>query len=369
MPSALVQIPQGINGSLLRIGDTFRTTVSRIESYYNCPFSYFLTYGLRLRPREEAELQMYDLGTVMHNLIDEASESLFEMPGDFDAAQCRELIDSVYERVASKMRFVNTELTKREEYALKRIRNYAGIAFYNLKRQIDSGKFVPCGFEVPFDFSQDSLLKPVTLTPPEENAPFQKLHVVGRIDRYDTLDQDGIKYVRVVDYKSAPVSLSERELSAGTKLQLITYLNAVIDSYPKGTAAPGGVLYFQFNDDIASAKDHISCVESIERGKQFVMNGFVLDRKEVVDGMTGGRDTGVIGGRLLQKGGISFSSNKLLKSAEEFESMRQEAYGNILRAGEKIAKGSYSIAPSPVPEISPCQYCNLRSICASCADV
>ena len=37
-------------------GSRLRSSVSQIERFRNCPFSYFATYGLKLRPRRSFEL-------------------------------------------------------------------------------------------------------------------------------------------------------------------------------------------------------------------------------------------------------------------------------------------------------------------------
>lgn len=363
-----IRIAQEANAGLLDLRGVFHTTVSRIESYYKCPYSFLMSYGLRLKPREEAALQMYDLGNVMHGIIDEASEYLYHLSPDDGPAQCEEIIEAVYDKVASQMRFAGRDFTKRETHALNRIKKYAAAAFYNIKKQIDAGKFTACGFEVPFDFSETSLLKPIVLQP-EEKTPFlEKISVTGRIDRYDIMEEAGKKYVRIVDYKSSPVSLSEQEVKAGIKLQLITYLNAVIASYPEGIAVPGGALYFKFGDDIAAENSHVSSSASPAREKQFVMNGFVLDDRRVLDGMTGGRESGIIGGRLLSGGGLSFANSKMLKSEEEFETMKQQAYENIRNAASRITEGTYPIAPSAYADPAPCRYCNMRPICANCTD-
>lgn len=366
--NADILLTQEANRGLFDLRGIFHTTVSRIESYYKCPFSFLMTYGLHLKPREEAALQMYDLGTVMHGIIDEASEYLFQLPENAGMEQCGEIVEAVYESVASKMRFAGTELTKREAYALNRIKKYAAAAFYHVKKQIDAGKFTACGFEVPFDFSEASLLKPIVLKPERQTPFLEKIDVTGRIDRYDVMEAEGKKYVRIIDYKSSPVTLSEQEIKAGIKLQLIVYLNAVVDSYPEGTAAPGGALYFKFGDDITAIGKHISCAQKTEQEKQFIMNGFVLNDQRVLDGMTGGRETGVIGGRLLTGGGISFANNKSLKSEEEFQAMKQYAYENIKNAAARISEGNYPIAPSAFADPAPCRYCNMRPICANCGD-
>ena len=84
--------------------------------------------------------------------------------------------------------------------------------------------------------------------------------------------------------------------------------------------------------------------------------------------MTEEGETGVIGGRRLSGGGISFAGSKMLKSEEAFQTMRQWTYENIQNAAAQIAEGYYPIAPSPCADPPPCRYCSMRPICANCAD-
>ena len=59
-------------------GNTLRTSVSRLEQYESCPFSYFLKYGLNLSEREEFKIQSLDTGTFMHDVIDTFFDKLQE---------------------------------------------------------------------------------------------------------------------------------------------------------------------------------------------------------------------------------------------------------------------------------------------------
>ena len=67
--------PDNISGKMIDklYGSTLKTSVSRLEQYKSCPFSYYLKYGLNLSEREEFKIQAIDTGTFMH----ESNRQLF----------------------------------------------------------------------------------------------------------------------------------------------------------------------------------------------------------------------------------------------------------------------------------------------------
>ena len=38
-------------------GNTLVTSISKLERYRSCPFSYYLQYGLKIKPQEELKIQ------------------------------------------------------------------------------------------------------------------------------------------------------------------------------------------------------------------------------------------------------------------------------------------------------------------------
>lgn len=45
-------------------GDKIHTTITRLEKYANCPYSYFMQYGLKITEKEEFELKKLDTGSL-----------------------------------------------------------------------------------------------------------------------------------------------------------------------------------------------------------------------------------------------------------------------------------------------------------------
>lgn len=51
-------------------GDTLKTSISRLEQYKKCAFSFYLKYGLQLNDKSLFEVQSIDTGNFMHEVID-----------------------------------------------------------------------------------------------------------------------------------------------------------------------------------------------------------------------------------------------------------------------------------------------------------
>ena len=51
-------------------GNTLKTSISRLEQYRKCPFSFHLKYGLKINEEETYEISPLDTGSFMHDVID-----------------------------------------------------------------------------------------------------------------------------------------------------------------------------------------------------------------------------------------------------------------------------------------------------------
>lgn len=57
-------------------GETLHTTISRLERYRSCPFSFYLEYGLKLKEKKSLKLDPIDTGSFMHEVIDTFFENV-----------------------------------------------------------------------------------------------------------------------------------------------------------------------------------------------------------------------------------------------------------------------------------------------------
>ena len=54
--------------------DELKSSVSKLETYKKCPFSYYMQYILRVNPNKEAALNVMELGSFMHGVLENFSK-------------------------------------------------------------------------------------------------------------------------------------------------------------------------------------------------------------------------------------------------------------------------------------------------------
>lgn len=97
-------------------GDTLRTSVSRLEQYKSCPFSYYLKYGLNLSERQEFKVQSIDTGTFMHDVIDSFFDRVQEAELNIktiEEAEIEKIVDEIIEeKLGLKQNYILTGIPK-----------------------------------------------------------------------------------------------------------------------------------------------------------------------------------------------------------------------------------------------------------------
>ena len=84
-------------------GNTLKTSISRLEQYKSCPFSYYLKYGLNLQERQEFKVQAIDTGTFMHDVIDSFFDKMQERGISVKSISDEEEEDIVDEIIEEKL--------------------------------------------------------------------------------------------------------------------------------------------------------------------------------------------------------------------------------------------------------------------------
>ena len=79
-------------------GNILKTSVSRLEQYRKCPFSFHLTYGLKLREKDELKINALDTGSFMHEVID-----MFFKEIDENNLNLKEIDEDTIKRIINKI--------------------------------------------------------------------------------------------------------------------------------------------------------------------------------------------------------------------------------------------------------------------------
>ena len=264
-------------------GEDVYISASKVESFYNCPFAYFMRYGLGAEPLKEATLDPAQSGTIIHLVMEEILKKypqakFIEVPD----VELREAVSSVLKEYLEEKMGGIEEKSERFMKLFYRLIDISMSVIERLKVEFGVGEFAPCDFELRIGGSDI----PAYELPLNEG----KVRVTGSIDRVDLMEKDGIKYIRVVDYKTGQKEFKLSELFDGLNIQMVLYLMALEKNGKKyyGDIIPSGVLYLPsrigLKNYLGERNPDDVTIENQKR-KSGKLSGMILDSPVVFNGM------------------------------------------------------------------------------------
>lgn len=210
---------------------TLRLSPSALETYARCPFRYFLSAVLGLRPQEDLEvlatIGARDRGILLHDILYEFFTRLRREqrlpPQTHDHESLVRILNEVTEKhfaVFTATKMIGLPLM----WELEQERLRAQLALFLQWEEERDDTFVPATFEAAFG-QEDTLQKHRFFS--SHSVPFPldqggELLLHGRIDRIDVA-ADG-QQARILDYKSG--KKAPGQFARGTALQLPLYFFA-----------------------------------------------------------------------------------------------------------------------------------------------
>ena len=357
-------LPEKISKENLKklYADTVTTSISKLESYRRCPFSYYLKYGLCLSDKVELKLEKLDTGTLMHDIINSFFDRLNE-----NNQNIKELLDEDIEKIVEEI--MQEKLALKQNYIFNSIPKYVVLTKRLKKVLIRAIKYIintlKCSdFKVlgtEIEFGEGKKYEPIEIK--LENN--KKLEIIGKIDRVDIAENEKGKYIRIIDYKSSVKNIDLNEVVAGIQIQLLTYLDAVSK---KENADLAGVLYFNLIEPVIKAKNKHLSEEELEQEirNNFKMNGLILGDVDVVKMMDNNLKSGVISDIIPVglKEGEEFNKNSSRVLDEEgFNELQNKVQTIIKDISNEILDGNIDIKPFCYGEENGCKFCKYQSIC------
>jgi ATP-dependent helicase/nuclease subunit B len=359
-----------------------RISPSTFENYSHCPFRFFVSSGLSPEERRVYEMANREIGDIYHECLDRIMTELSADGADvcdpasrwqtYTAEQIRSLSGRIFDEVARGYRGGLTSEGPLESYITSRMKEVLTENALALICQVRQGEVKSVKLEQSFSGRAGSPYPSVII----ETDSGRKVRVIGKIDRVDELKGGEIK---IIDYKSGNYTISEEEIRAGWKIQLMLYLKAA----GRG-AKPAGVFYYTIRTNLSgkkhgseesleairnSLKDEVESF-NIRYRDQYAMEGLIVDDDEVLRGVMGEQSSQmkVLNGCKWTKSAGAFSG-KALKTKEEFDDMAEEFDNMIKRLCERLTEGDVEARPkkqkksgSGEPKTG-CEYCDYRSIC------
>ncbi|WP_131058099.1 helicase-exonuclease AddAB subunit AddB [Clostridioides difficile] len=342
-------------------------SISRLEKYAECPFAYFIQYGLKAKKRKEYSFTPPDLGTFIHNILDRFSKELLQDNltwRDIDEKYIELKIGIIVDEIILKIPGYILNSSERYKYLAYRLKNMLTTAITIISQQIKQGSFEPIDYEVKF--GNNGKYPPIKMV--LENG--QEVSLIGQIDRVDEFEEGENKYIRIIDYKSGNKSISLTEIYYGLQLQLLVYLDAILESAKDEdiNINPAAILYCRINNPIAKFnedKDDEEIQEAIL--KELRMKGLVVKDSHIVKEM----DKSLIDGErknslvipvgLTKDGNVGKSTSAI--SYEDFKLLRKYVRHAIKDLCEEMLSGEIRIAPYKHKDGTSCDFCDYSAIC------
>mgnify|MGYP004665129153 CR=1 FL=1 len=358
-------IPNNLNESNIQklYGDSFETSISKLESYRRCPFSYYLKYGLKLSENTELKLQNMDTGTFMHEVIDEFFSFINK-----EEINLKEISEEEIEKIVKEI--VENKLNLSKNYVFNAIPKYIVLS-RRLKKVITNAikyiintlkysDFKLLGTEI--EFGKGKSYEPIEVN--LENG--KKVQIIGKIDRVDIAENKDGKYIRIIDYKSSVKNVDLNEVVAGIQIQLLTYLDAVSK---KEEAIPAGTLYFNLIEPVIKAKNKHLTDEQLEQEirNNFKMNGLILGDVNVVKMMDNNLVKGnsnMVPAYIDKDGNLSKNKTSVLEK-NDFKKLQIKIEKIIKEISQNILTGQIQQKPIYLykNKKTACDYCNFKAIC------
>jgi ATP-dependent helicase/nuclease subunit B len=342
-------------------GNTLNTSVSRLENYRKCPFSFHMTYGLKLKEREDLKINAIDTGSFMHEVIDTFFEKVQKENLDIKKLENEEIlkiVNEIIEEILSAARYYIFSSTAKFRMLTRKLKKVVAKSIEYIIYSLKYSDFKPVGNEI--EFGKNGIYKPIVMD--LENG--QKVEITGKIDRMDIGKIDDNKYVRIIDYKSSIKKLDLNQVEAGLQIQLITYLDAVTE---QDDYLPSGVLYLGLIDSIKKATRNMTDEEiEIDLKKSFKMQGLVLADVKVIHSMDtkleNGKSSDIIPVYIDKEGEVSLKKSSVA-TKEEFLNLQRTVKDTIKEISKEILKGKIDIKPYKYKKQTGCDYCKFKTIC------
>lgn len=343
-----------------------KSSVTRLELFKKCPFSYYMKYVLKVKPSNDFEINVLDTGSFMHSVLEEFSYYLVknnlnwhEILKDENSLQ-EKYENDLYKIIEKELE--NSFKTKKEsvKYTIykQKLTNTMKKVIVIIARGFNQSEFVPFGYEIKF--GDGGVFLPIEI----KLADNKYMRLTGKIDRVDILKLEDVMYARIVDYKSSKRGLDLDNIKEGISLQLITYLTAFMENektVQNIDIKPAGMLYFNLSNNLVNLSDYTDDEDRIKKEviKNLRMNGIFLKDINILEKMD--KKVNNSDEKLIDVSPSRINNTNKVLDEEEFNNLCKEAKVILRNIGNEIMSGVVKIRPNK--KANYCEYCDYSNIC------
>lgn len=337
-----------------RAFDVTTVSASRLETFASCPFMHFVDYGLRPARREEWAVESVDTGSFYHRAMDGFTRLAKADPSwpRVDRERAEALMDEALAPLVAdwgeKPFYDTARLRKKSEGYLRVARRMA----WMMTRGAAQSSLRPQSSELRFGDGAPGSLPGIVLE--LEDGSVAELR--GTIDRLDAFEQGGLRYLRVVDYKSGSSKLNPEMVWEGAQIQLLIYLCAALGRFPE--AVPAGAFYQHLGDPLIQEESEAAAEAELE--KKLRLSGIILRDAQVISLMDA---EGLTLGSLINADGSVTGKRRDLLEEDEIRALARFAKEKSRELAGRIKSGEIERLPLTMGAMRACRYCPHQGIC------
>lgn len=317
------------------LDNNLNVSYSSLETFYKCPFRYYLDNILRINKYEEDSVSIV-VGNLVHYVLsvglDKSEEEVINIIDKY--------LNDLNLNNDNKQYFYNNKY-KKEILKLIAI----------IKEQLNRSSFDKSYYEEKFTIEKNKEIK---------------VTIKGFIDKIMTLEDNDNTYVIVVDYKTGTIHSDFNYVIYGLNMQLLIYLYLIKNSNKFNNVKVAGMYWQNIIKDLLPAskdKNYNSILFDSYR-----LDGYTLEDINVLEFI----DNNYLNGSFLKtiktkKDGSFYNYSKVL-SNDDIDKLLNIVEENIESAINKILNSDFSISPKRIGsemlnDITGCRYCKNYDIC------
>ncbi len=320
-------------------------SVTRLERFARCPFSYFAAYGLRPERVEPFEFNYRDEGVFLHDAMSAFLRAHRERLNELSPEDAEASMD----RIARELLSAKAPGTPMEDSAGVRAESRTLLATARRCARVLTEHMRGSAFRA------EALERSFGREDGARRLRAGDTVLEGRIDRLDVWPEGN--GLRVIDYKRGGKGLSLAGAWHGLELQLPVYLGAAMKA--RG-ARSAGVYYFALDEGVVDTQSTDPGEVERERARRFRMDGLLPADAELLRAQTP-NPASVFNVRVRADGELWNDVPRA--SDEDFERLVRCA---LRRAGEhveRIRAGEAAASPASFDGRDACKLCDYRAAC------
>ncbi len=347
--------------------EPLRASVSSLEAYASCPFRHFANNTLGLQEREIAALQVVDLGTFHHAILEAFVGGVVA-----DKVAFIELAPTeISERLERGLDHVRTNIplfaelaNPHDTFLSSRATHELASIIANQQIATRAGDMRPTRTELAFGFSDRKGLNALEITTPRG----RKLLLRGYIDRVDLAETADAYLATVIDYKRT----RERTLDLaaayhGMSLQLLAYL-LVLQQQGQSLFGrriiPVAAFFLPIRERYRRVKHPREADESKLSNSDECPRGLIntkhIDR---IESTGSSKWSPVFKIYRNQKGTFGYKDSSDVADNAEFAGMLERTRQTIGQWADRWLDGTIDVRPYRLKSFSPCRYCQFKPVC------